>query len=196
MRDLDEVDREILDLLLSDARRPYSDIAERVDLSPPAVSDRIERLEELGVIRRFTLDLDRSMLEEGVPVLVELDVQPGATDAIRTSLTSLDAVEHVFVTAEGDVVFQARIADTDVTSFLRDSIDTTRLDDVSVRLLSSSEWRPAIGDVSLALTCAECENRVTAEGESAVIDGKRYHFCCENCLEKFETRFEELQSGA
>jgi len=195
MRDLDDVDRTILDLLLEDARRPYSDIAERVDLSPPAVSDRIERLEDLGVIRRFTLDLDRTLLDEGVPVLVELDVEPGATDEVRSSLASLDAVEHVFVTAEGDVVFQARIAGTDVTAFLRDSVDTARLRDVSVRLLSNSEWRPAVGDASLALTCAECGNRVTAEGESAVVDGKRYHFCCENCLEKFETQFEELKSG-
>ncbi|MFB6083699.1 MAG: Lrp/AsnC family transcriptional regulator, partial [Halorientalis sp.] len=47
MRGLDETDREILDILLSDGRRPYSDIAEAVDLSPPAVSDRIDRLQEL-----------------------------------------------------------------------------------------------------------------------------------------------------
>lgn len=67
MRDLDETDIEILELLLSDARRPWSGIAEIVDLSPPAVSDRVARLQELGIIRRFTLDVDRSQLSEGVP---------------------------------------------------------------------------------------------------------------------------------
>ncbi|MFC6725497.1 Lrp/AsnC family transcriptional regulator, partial [Halobium palmae] len=60
MRDLDDTDREILRLLLANARRPYSDIAEHVGLSAPAVSDRVERLQELGVVRGFTLDLDRS----------------------------------------------------------------------------------------------------------------------------------------
>jgi DNA-binding Lrp family transcriptional regulator len=47
MRDLDETDLEILQLLLSDARRPYSDIAETVGLSAPAVSDRVSRLREI-----------------------------------------------------------------------------------------------------------------------------------------------------
>ena len=40
MRDIDDTDRELLRLLLEDARRPYSELAEAVDLSPPAVSDR------------------------------------------------------------------------------------------------------------------------------------------------------------
>ncbi len=39
MRDLDETDLEILQLLMSNARRPYSDIADIVSLSAPAVSD-------------------------------------------------------------------------------------------------------------------------------------------------------------
>lgn len=196
MRDLDETDREILRLLLQDARRPYSDIAARVDLSAPAVSDRIERLEELGVIRGFTLDLDRSRLTGGIPVLVELSLVPGAAERVHDDLSSLDAVENVFETADGDVVFQARVTDLDVVSLLEDVTDVTRVSDVSVRLLSASEWRPSVGDVSLALTCAECGNSVTTEGEAAVIGGSQYHFCCENCLAKFRDRFEELQQNA
>ena len=64
MRDIDDTDRELLRLLLEDARRPYSELAEAVDLSPPAVSDRVDRLVELGVIERFTLGLDRSRLAD------------------------------------------------------------------------------------------------------------------------------------
>lgn len=48
MRDLDETDRQILRLLLENGRRPFSGIAETVGLSPPAVSDRVDRLESLG----------------------------------------------------------------------------------------------------------------------------------------------------
>jgi DNA-binding Lrp family transcriptional regulator len=196
MRDLDDTDRDILRLLLENARRPYSDIASMVDLSPPAVADRIERMEDLGVIRRFTLDVDRSVLEDGTPVLVELDVEPGATDEIRSSLAGLDAVDHVFVTADGDVLFQSRVVDPDVTGLLDDAVDLARVSDVSVRLLSHSDWQPSVGDVSLALTCAECDNSVTVEGESAVIDDKLYHFCCESCQENFESRFERLKGNA
>lgn len=70
-------DKEILRLLMENARRPYNEIAEQVNPSPPTVSNRIDRLRERGLIRRFTLDIDRSMLREGDSVFVELRVQPG-----------------------------------------------------------------------------------------------------------------------
>ena len=77
MRDIDDTDRELLRLLLEDARRPYSELAEAVDLSPPAVSDRVDRLVELGVIERFTLGLDRSQLADDLRLGVTLEVSRG-----------------------------------------------------------------------------------------------------------------------
>jgi len=100
MRDIDETDRQILGLLLDDARRSWREIADAVDLSPPAVSDRVERLEELGVVRGFTVDVDRTKLRGGTPVLVTVDVRPGTADALADDLTDADRVEHVFETAD------------------------------------------------------------------------------------------------
>lgn len=196
MRDLDDTDRHILRLLVDDARRPYSDIAEHVDLSAPAVSDRIDRLRELGVVRGFTVDVDRSLLNVGVPVLVELDVPVDHAGDVATALGELDAVEHTFETADGAVIVQATVRDGDVTGLLADAIDLELVRDVDVRLLRGSEWSPSLGEATLALTCAECDNHVTSEGESARLDGKLYHFCCGTCLANFEERFERLQSGA
>ena len=50
---LDEVDQKILELLEKDARMSLKDIAECVFLSSTAVSTRIERLKEAGVIEGF-----------------------------------------------------------------------------------------------------------------------------------------------
>jgi Lrp/AsnC family leucine-responsive transcriptional regulator len=196
MRDLDDTDRHILRLLVDDARRPYSEIAEHVDLSAPAVSDRIDRLRELGVVRRFTADIDRSLLRSGVPVLVELDVPVGETSDVAAALRELEAVEHTFETADGAVVVQATVRDGDVSGLLADAIDLGRVRDVEVRLLQDAEWTPSLGEATLALTCAECGNSVTSEGESTRLDGDLYHFCCGSCLANFEERFERLQSGA
>lgn len=196
MRDLDDVDRTILRLLIEDARRPYSDIAEHVDLSAPAVSDRVDRLHDLGVIRGFTADVDRSLLRDGVPVLVELDPPPAAADEVRTALRGLDRVEHVFVTAEGDVIFRASVPEGDVRGLLDGAIDLDRIRNVAVRLLDDSDWTPSLGIPSLALTCAECDNTVTSEGESARIGGELRHFCCESCLANFEERYERLERDA
>jgi len=197
MRDLDDTDREILRLLLEDARRPYSDIADAVDLSPPAVSDRVSRLRETGLIRRFTLDLDRSLLRESVPVLVELSLRPdaAATD-VTDGLGGAEAVEHVFRTAGGTVVCTATVDPDGVGSLLADHVDLAAVREYDVHLLADREWHPRIGEAELAPACAECGNTVTSEGESVRLDDEVYQFCCVNCRDQFVERYEELREGA
>ncbi|GGI96179.1 transcription regulator [Halobellus salinus] len=196
MPTLDETDVRILELLVADARRPYSDIADEVDLSPPAVSDRIERLRESGVIRRFTVDLDRSQLRAGVPVLVTLDLPAAAVGDVRADVVGVEAVEHVFVTAEGDVVFHARFRADAVREQLGRLVDLSRVDDYEVRIVDSVEWTPSLGGSEFALSCAECGNTVTSEGEHERLGGDQYHFCCPSCLAQFRERYEEFEAGA
>ena len=201
MHDLDETDLEILELLLADARRPYSNIAEAVDLSPPAVSNRVARLQETGVVRRFTLDVDRSQLREGIPVLVHLDVAPGrdTLDSVREALLDAGPVEHVFTTATADLVFQARVPDGDVAGWLDGTLGADTEADVEVSrvtLLAGVEWSPDLGGTEFALTCAECGNTVDSEGVATRIDGDLYQFCCPSCESRFGERYEELQQGA
>jgi DNA-binding Lrp family transcriptional regulator len=196
MRDLDDTDREILRLLLADARRPYSDIAERVDLSPPAVSDRVDRLRDLGIIERFTLDLDRSKLRAGTPVLVDLTVDPGAVESVVAAIEGTEAVEHVFRTADARVVFTAVVDGADVTDVLGTSVDPGAIREYEVDLLADSAWQPSLGEVELAGECAECGNTVTSEGETATLDGKRYEFCCPSCRSSFVEQYETLRENA
>jgi DNA-binding Lrp family transcriptional regulator/YHS domain-containing protein len=195
MRDLDETDRQIIRLLLANARRPYSEIADHVDLSAPAVADRISRLEELGVIEGFTLNLDSSMLRDGVEVLVDCAVSPGHTAAVADSLRDLERVEHQYVTADARVVVHATLGQDGVDGLL-EGVDTDSLREIDVSLLSDAEWTPRLGEAQLAVDCDECGNAVRSDGESAVIDGKQYHFCCGSCLANFEERFEQFQEEA
>jgi DNA-binding Lrp family transcriptional regulator/YHS domain-containing protein len=195
MRGLDDTDRRILRLLLEDARRPYSDIAEEVDLSPPAVSDRIDRLKEMGLIRRFTVDLDRSMLGGGVPVLVTLHVRPGAAPDLSDRLAAAPSVEHVFRTVDDRLVCTATVPKGVPEETLADALAADGIREYDVRPLAGSEWSPAIDTAKLAPTCVECGNTVTVEGESERIDGDVYHFCCGNCRESFLEQYDRLKEG-
>ena len=180
MRGLDDTDREILRLLLADARRPYSDIAEQVDLSAPAVSDRVERLREQGLIRRFTLDVDREMLDRGAPVLVTIRAEPGRGSALADTLVEADPIEHVFRTADDRLVATATIADADGAL-------SEWLDPDAVQQYDEADLAPA---------CDECGNTVTVEGESERLDGDVYHFCCESCRGAFVDRYERMRERA
>ena len=200
MPTLDDTDLEILELLMADARRPWSAIAEEVDLSPPAVADRVERLQDAGVVRRFTLDLDRSQLRGGVPVLVTLSVDAAALDDVRGALRGDDAVEHVFTTAERDLVCVARVPEGDVPDWLAGSVETATdadaIADYEVTLLTDAAWTPSLGGTEFAISCAECGNTVTSEGETARLDGDLYHFCCGSCEGRFTDRFDRMADAA
>jgi len=196
MRDLDETDMDILQLLLANARRPYSDIAETVGLSAPAVSDRVARLEEAGVINRFTLDIDRSQLRTGIPVLITVESTAGDVDILRKAFLETDAVEHVFTTAEADLVVFARVPDNDIADWLADKVDPDSVGDFEVELLAEATWSPDLGGTEFALSCAQCGNTVDSEGTAARIDGSLYQFCCPSCETRFEDKYAELQEGA
>ncbi|WP_251342942.1 winged helix-turn-helix transcriptional regulator [Haloplanus halophilus] len=196
MRELDETDLEILRSLMGDARKPWAEIAEDVDLSPPAVSDRVDRLREMGVIRRFTVDVDRSKLREGVPVLVRIEAPTAAVDDARASLRDAEAVEHVFLTAERDLLCHARIPDGNVPRWLDATFADDAVDDYEVTLLTDGEWTPSVGGTGFALSCAECGNTVTSEGTSARIGGDLHLFCCPSCESRFESRYERFEAGA
>jgi DNA-binding Lrp family transcriptional regulator len=195
MRDLDDTDRALLRLLLEDGRASYADLAEAVGLSPPAVSDRIDRLSELGVIERFTVDVDRSALRGGVRVAVTLDVILGEAAAVRRGLRGVEAVEQVFETADGRLFVVATVPDADVSG-LTEAIERDAVDSIDVTPLAAAERHPSLGEATLGVECVECGNSVTAEGVSATVDGERYEFCCESCRARFEARYEELREGA
>ncbi|WP_396611238.1 winged helix-turn-helix transcriptional regulator [Haloferax sp. S1W] len=196
MRNLDETDLRILELLADDARRPFSDISDEVGLSAPAVSDRIDRLREEGVIRRFTVDVDQSTLSGGTPVLVRLSVRPEFVTGVRDALRDADPVEHLFVTADGEVTFHARLNGDALRIELDELVDLSTVSDYEVSLVESAEWTPTVSGTGFALECAECGNTVTSEGERARIGGTLYHFCCSSCLDRFQSRYDRLEAGA
>lgn len=196
MRDLDETDMEILSLLAENARRPFSEIGDEVGLSGPAVSDRVGRLQESGIINHFTIDVDRAQLRAGVPVLIQVELPPESLDPARERVRDADGVEHVFVTVGGDLWFYARLEARNVRVWIENLFEGTEIADYAVTLVDAVEWTPSIDGVGFALTCAECGNTVDHQGETARIDGEIYHFCCSSCLSRFGDRYQRLEEGA
>lgn len=70
--DLDPPTRRILAALQVDARLSFNQLAKQVGLSPPAVAERVRRLEETGVIRGYRIDVDRASLGWPVTAMVRL----------------------------------------------------------------------------------------------------------------------------
>ena len=60
---MDRTDYQILNLLQLDSRTTLKSIGDQVGLTAPAVSERIRRMEEKGVIKGFSIRVDRTMLD-------------------------------------------------------------------------------------------------------------------------------------
>lgn len=73
MADLDAVDVRLLLELQRDARLSFRQLGQRVSLSPPAVADRVRRLEERGVITGYRATVDQASL--GRPVVCYLELR-------------------------------------------------------------------------------------------------------------------------
>jgi len=72
---LDRTDRDILRLLRENARRPLREIAAAVNLTVAPVQRRIARLESLGVISRYTVQVNTGRIATGIEAVTELRFQ-------------------------------------------------------------------------------------------------------------------------
>ena len=55
---LDEIDHQILDILIDNTRIPFTDISKRLLISAGTVHVRVKKMEEAGIIRGSSLNLD------------------------------------------------------------------------------------------------------------------------------------------
>jgi Lrp/AsnC family leucine-responsive transcriptional regulator len=71
---LDDVDWRLLEALQNDGRASYADLGRLVGLSPSAVTERVRRLEESGVITGYRCEVDPEKLGLTIMALVRLSL--------------------------------------------------------------------------------------------------------------------------
>ncbi|MGN6743532.1 MAG: Lrp/AsnC family transcriptional regulator, partial [Amnibacterium sp.] len=126
---LDEVDRRILEALRENARIPNNRLAELAGVAPSTCLQRVRALQDSGVIRRFTVDLDPRRLGYGLHALVSVRITPGARGqlaAFAEQLRSLPEVTQFFYlagAADFIVHFQARTSQ-DLRDFVTEQLST------------------------------------------------------------------------
>ena len=80
MKNLDEKDKRILEMLIEDSRRPYREIAEEVGLSESTVRKRVIKLQNEKVIEKFTIRICR---EDERCIIAFLTVIPNNESEIK-----------------------------------------------------------------------------------------------------------------
>lgn len=119
--DLDDVDMRILSELVENSRRSSREISRRLDLSVGTVAARIKRLRDLGVIRRFTVDLNYEALGYDITVVVDVYISKGNVIDVEREIASIPGVMAVYdVTGDFDAVVLARFKNrSDLSAFTK-----------------------------------------------------------------------------
>jgi len=120
---VDALDVRLLDLLQQDARLKISELSKRLNLSRPSVSDRMARLQDVGIIEGYSARVSLKAVGRDTMLLIRLSslkVSPRIFEAKIENDT--DILECHRVTGEVDYIIKAAVQNMDEMRHLIDRL--------------------------------------------------------------------------
>lgn len=122
---MDRIDMEILELLKINSRVTVSDVSKKINLSIPAVSDRMKKLEEKGVIQQYTTILSRKEMGYGILAFIFVSIE--RTESAAIFKEKIQNFKHVLechhIAGEFDYLLKVTAKDTeDLETFITEDL--------------------------------------------------------------------------
>ena len=107
---LDNVDKQIIELLCDDARLSQRQLAQKVGVAQGTITNRIRRLEDEGVIEGYSAVLNPESLGWGMTVMAGLCIEKGKIMDVQKHISADKRVFAVYdVTGDWDSMVLARV---------------------------------------------------------------------------------------
>ena len=107
---LDDTDRRLLAVLLEDARISQRGLAQRIGVAQGTITNRLRRLEELGVIKGYTVLLEPESIGWTMTVITGLRIEKGSMINVQQNIAADPRVFAVYdVTGDYDSMVLARV---------------------------------------------------------------------------------------
>ncbi|MED0673909.1 Lrp/AsnC family transcriptional regulator [Aneurinibacillus aneurinilyticus] len=84
---IDEIDIKILSELQKDSRLSMRELSKRVNLSAPSVTERVNKMEDEGIIEGYSIKINRKKLGYSLTCLIEVTMRNGEYEKFRTSIS-------------------------------------------------------------------------------------------------------------
>jgi len=123
---LDDLDRQILQILQENAKWTYAEIGNKLDVAHSTVYDRIQRMEEHGIIKRYkaVVDLEKAGMQQ-ITALMTIHTDPKESEHIASRLAEFPEVLEVSSSFSEELVINAKVVAQDqakLHSFIAQSI--------------------------------------------------------------------------
>lgn len=106
---LDEASMRVLEEYLRDARQSFREVARRTGFSSGTVASRVKRMEEAGIIKRYTVQLDYERMGYELMAVTEIIVSDGMMMEVGDRIAKIPPTIGVYnVTGDSDIMAVAK----------------------------------------------------------------------------------------
>ena len=105
---MDQTDLKIISIMQHDGRISMKELGKEVSLSPPAVAERVKRLEDDGVIEKYKAVINNEKVGKPICVLINASIKPEKQESfLEFAKKSEEIVECYHVTGPHSMIMKA-----------------------------------------------------------------------------------------
>lgn len=93
---IDDIDQAILRELKVDSRLSFAEIGRKVKLSPSAVRDRVIKMEDIGLIKKYSIELNQKLLGNDLAVFIWVNVHHGKLKAFLKIIPQISEIQKAY----------------------------------------------------------------------------------------------------
>jgi len=195
---LDEKDIVILQTLAKDSRTKLSTLAEVLNTSIPTVRSRIDKLEDLGIIQKFSLILSYELLSEHPSYFVNIKSTPKSVSDILEELTKDDRVieAHELIGSYQIIIKTVPLSMQDFQFLIKSIRDKEGVLDINPMPLSTTFKQETAKlpshDIQVKIRCEFCGKQIEKDYQTLIREDVTHFFCCTSCLSNYKRENESL----
>ncbi|HCZ36462.1 MAG TPA: transcriptional regulator AsnC [Cytophagales bacterium] len=97
--EIDNTDLRILEILMQDAKRPYTEVAKRVNVSQGTVHVRMNKMEDAGILEKTTLKINYAKLGYDITAFIGIYLEKSALyEMVLAKLKSIPEITNIHYT--------------------------------------------------------------------------------------------------
>ncbi len=93
---VDNLDNKIIQLLSINSRLSFADIGRQINLSPSSVRERVLRMEDIGLIEKYTLKIDKSKLGYQIEAFILIKIFTGKLKPFLSIVNKIEEVQECY----------------------------------------------------------------------------------------------------
>jgi len=106
---VDETSQKVLEEYLKDSRQSFREVARKIGIASGTVANRIKDLEETGIIKKYTTQLDYEKLGYELTAITEIIVSEGMMIEVGNNISEINNAINVYnVTGDSDILVMAK----------------------------------------------------------------------------------------